>query len=329
MMAGGLEKRVQSVALTGVTNSMTRLLVHRLGGDSRFRVVVIDQEGDLGEVRHYPVDVSRPGAEERIGEILESEGIDVFVHLGLSTELSRTPNLTHEIETQGSMHVLSACSGYPVRKLVLMSTTMLYGARADNSAWLGEESRLRAERGFQFFGDKIEVEGLFGQFGEKNPERIVTVLRLGPVLGPNTVNVYTRFLGSRVVPLLAGYDPPVQLLHEVDAVRAFEMVIGEDHPGVFNVVGDSVVPLATAVRILGHAPVPVVEPLAGTVLGALWSFRVGGVPAELVPYLKYPFLASGEKAAAAFGFTASYPPVEIISDFGRAMKKRRLERVGQ
>jgi len=316
------------VALTGAGNSLSGLLVHRLLGDERFRaVVLIDQEGGMEPgVRHYPVDVSQPGSEERIGEILESEGVDIFVHLGLSSRLSRTPNLTHEMETQGSMHVLNACSVCPVRKLVLASTTMLYGAFGDNSPWMGEESRLRADRGFQFFGDKIEVEGLFGEFSERNPERIVTVLRLGPVLGPNTHNVFTSYVGRRIVPMLAGFDPPVQLLHEVDAVRAFMMVLAEDHPGVFNIVGNSVVPLATAIRILGHAPVPVAEPIASPVLGALWSFRLAGLPSAFLPYLKYPFLASGEKAESEFGFQASFPAVEVIGDFGRALTRKRLER---
>jgi hypothetical protein len=90
-------------------------------------------------------------------------------------------------------------------------------------------------------------------------------------------------------------------------------------------VSDSVLPLATAIRILGHAPVPVAEPIAGPVLEALWGFRLAGLPSEFLPYLKYPFLASGEKAAAAFGFTASFPPVEVIGDFGRALTRKRLQ----
>jgi UDP-glucose 4-epimerase len=229
------------------------------------------------------------------------------------------------MEIQSTINVLSACSGLEVRKVVLMSSTMCYGALADNSPWLGEDDELRADRWVQFFGDKIEAEGLLGEFSERNPERIVSVLRVGPMLGPNTSNVLTSYVGNRIVPMLAGFDPPVQIVHEVDVVRAFMMVIAEDHPGTFNIVGEAVVPLATAVRILGHAPVPVVEPVAGPVLSALWGFRLGGLHPAFIPYLKYPFLASGERAAEAFGFTASFPPVEVLGDYGRALTRRRLE----
>ena len=318
-----------TVALAGSASSMTGLLLHRLVGDPRVRtVVLVDRDPVPGmdpSVRYYSVDLSQPGSEERIAEILSREEVGVVVHLGLSTELSRTPDLDHEMDTQGTMHLMSSCTMVPVRKIVLASTTMLYGAHPDNSPWLAEDHELRADRTFPFFGDKIEAERQFVEFAHRHDDRVVTILRVGLVLGPNTKNVFSHYLARRIVPVLAGFDPPMQLVHEVDAVRAFLMVITDDHPGVFNIVADAVVPLATAIRIVGHAPLPVVEPLASPVLGALWSFGVAGLPGPFIPYLKYPFLASGERAASRFGFTASFPPVEVLGDFARAQKRRRIE----
>lgn len=319
-----------TVALTGSTNSVTGLLVHRLVGDPRFEsVVLIDPDPPAGQdkgVRHYPVDISRPGADEQIAEILEAEDVGTFVHLALTTSLSRTPSLTHEMESQGTMHVLSGCSLHPVDKLVMMSTTMLYGALPDNSPWLSEDSKLRADPSFQFFADKMDAERLVLDFAEKNTDTAVTVLRVCPVLGPNTDNMFTRYLATSIVPVLAGFDPPAQFVHEVDVVRAFVIVLSENHPGVFNIVGDGVVPLSTAIRIVGQAPLGIPEPVVSTVLDGLWMFRLAGLPAPLVPYLKYPFLASGEKASKEFGFATSYPPVEVLGDFARAMTRRRIER---
>jgi UDP-glucose 4-epimerase len=319
-----------TVALTGTSGSLMGLLVHRLLADSRVRcVVVIDPDSPAGlesGVRHYAVDVSQPGSEERVAEILDAEHVDTFVHLLLSNVVSRQPGLAHEIVTQGTLHALSACGQRSVRKLVLASTTMLYGAHPDNSPWLTEEHPLRADRTFQFLADRIEVEEAFSSFASRFPDRIVTILRIAPVLGPNTDSLHARYLSTPVVPVVAGFDPAVQFIHEVDAVRAFLMTIAEDHPGVFNIVSDAVVPLATAIRILGRAPVPVPEPLMPPVLDAMWTFRLAAMPAELVPYLKYPVLASGEKAAAAFAYSTSYPPVEVLGDLARALARRRLER---
>jgi UDP-glucose 4-epimerase len=319
-----------SVALTGSANSLTGLLVHRLVGDPRFRsVVLIDQDPPAGQdsgVRHYPVDISRPGSDEQIAEILETEDVSMMVHLALSTTLGRTPNLTHEVESQGTMHVLSACSMHRVEKLVMMSTTMLYGAAHDNSPWLTEGHKLRADKGFAFFADKIEAEQLVVSFADRNPETLTTILRVCPVLGPNTVNLYTKYLSTSIVPVMAGFDPPVQFIHEVDVVRAFLMVLAEDHPGIYNIVGEGVVPLSTAIRIIGQAPLGVPEPLMGPIMDGLWMFRLAGLPSELVSYLKYPFLASGDLASEAFGFTTSYPPAEVLGDFARALTRKRLQR---
>ncbi len=305
------------------------LLVHRLLADSNVgSVVVVDPETPVGlesGVRHYAVDVSQPGSEERIAEILDAERVDVFVHLLLANIIDRQPGLAHEIVSQGTMHVLSACSGRPVGKLVLMSTTMLYGAHADNSSWLAEDAELRADRSFQFFGDRLEVEEAFDSFARRHPDRVVTVLRMAPILGPNTRNFYTKYLSPPLVPVVAGFDPPVQFIHEIDAVRAFLMVITEDHAGTYNIVTDSVIPLCTAIRILGNAPIPVPEPMLSAVLEALWTFRMTGLPSALGPYLKYPVLASGEKAASAFGYAASYAPVEVLGDLSRAMTRREME----
>ncbi len=319
-----------SVALTGSSNSLTGLLVHRLVGDPRFRsVVLVDPDPPAGQetgVRHYPVDISRPGADEKLVEILAAEGVSMFVHLALTSRLSRTPSLSHEIESQGTMHVLSACATVGIRKLVLMSTTMLYGAAPDNSPWLTEGHMLRADRSFPFFADKIEAEDLVKDFADRNAATVVTVLRVCPMLGPNTDNLFTRYLSTSIVPVLAGFDPPVQVIHEVDVVRAMSMVLAEDHPGIYNIVGDGVVPLCTAIRIIGQAPLGVIEPLVGPILQALWMFRIAGLPSELVSYIKYPFLASGELAAQQFGFTTSYPPVEVLGDLARALTRRRLQR---
>ena len=48
----------------------------------------------------------------------------------------------------------------------------------------------------------------------------VTVLRLAPLLGPGVHTFYTRIFDHRVVPVLMGYDPLVQLLHPEDALDA-------------------------------------------------------------------------------------------------------------
>ena len=64
----------------------------------------------------------------------------------------------------------------------------------------------------------------------------VSVLRLAPLFGPGVRNFYTRVFDHRVVPVLMGYDPLVQLLHPEDALAALEAALERSPGGAFNVV---------------------------------------------------------------------------------------------
>ena len=91
----------------------------------------------------------------------------------------------------------------------------------------------------------------------------ITVLRFAPLFGPGVHTFYTRIFDHRVVPVLMGYDPLVQLLHPDDALRAAELAHRRGAPrGAFNVVPSRPIPLATALHLAAKVPVPVPHPVA-------------------------------------------------------------------
>ena len=48
------------------------------------------------------------------------------------------------------------------------------------------------------------------------------MLRFATLLGPGVHTFYTRLFSKRVVPVVLGYDPLVQLLHPDDALDAVD-----------------------------------------------------------------------------------------------------------
>ena len=70
--------------------------------------------------------------------------------------------------------------------------------------------------------DKVEAEEHAFSFSRRYPGLGVTVLRFATLLGPGVHTFYTRVFSKRVVPVVLGYDPLVQLLHPDDALRAVD-----------------------------------------------------------------------------------------------------------
>jgi UDP-glucose 4-epimerase len=217
---------------------------------------------------------------------------------------------------------LNAARHVSVRKLVLWSQTLLYGAHPTNPNFLGERHPLRADPDEPYFADKIAAERVLDSFGAKSKSTLVTVLRTAPILGPTVKNYVTRYLEQRVAPTLLGFDPLWQFVHEVDAIAAFKLAIDRDFPGTFNIVGDGVLRLSTILRLSGRTAIPVAHPLAPPMLGALWAAQLAAFPPSFLPYLRYLCVADGTKAARVMGFRPVYSTREALLDYIGAQRLR-------
>ena len=80
------------------------------------------------------------------------------MHLAFRRFPSRDIEYDHDLETLGSLHVMSACAAAKVRRLVIESTTMAYGARPDNPNFLDESHPLRGHPGAHNVQNRVEVE---------------------------------------------------------------------------------------------------------------------------------------------------------------------------
>ena len=319
-------REAAAIALTGVNTFLGRSLLALLERSPRWRrIVAIDlKNADTAgaKTRFYKVDLTQPAVDAQLAEILQAEKVDTLVHGAFLGAPSHAAAWAHELESVGTMHVLGACEEHRIRKLILRSHTLLYGARGDNPMYLTEEHPHRGNRQWPFIGAKLDAESQVAAFAERCPGAVVTVLRAAPTVGPTARNVVTDLLRWRVVPMVLGRDPLVQLVHELDVVAAFRIAIEEDHPGIFNVVAPGVLPFSSIIRLAGRVEVLLPDPLAYGVLQVLFASRIFKAPPDVLEYLRYPFVASGEKAQDLMGFHASYSTREALGDFVRALRYR-------
>jgi UDP-glucose 4-epimerase len=317
------------VTVTGAASFLGTNLVGLLEEDERVaRIVAIDikppQTGGR-KTRYYEVDFTQPTAEARLSEIFAAERTDTLVHLAFLASPSHGIAVAHELESVGTRHVLVAARHAHVRKVVMWSQTVLYGANPSNPNFLTEKHPLRATATEPFYADKIEAEAEATRFAQKVPGAIVTVLRTAPILGPTIHNYVTRYLSRKFVPTMMGFDPLVQFVHEIDAIAAFKLAIDREHAGVFNIVADGVLPLSTVIKLAGRLAVPVPHPIAQTLGAAMWLAHMSEAPPTFMTHLRFLCVADGEKAKEKMGFRPAYTTREAVLDFTSAQRLRDVK----
>ncbi len=321
--------RARVVAVTGAASFLGTNLIGLLEEDERIdRIVAVDIKppSTAGKkTRSYDVDFTQPTTEARLAEILAAERADTVVHLAFLSSPSHATAWAHEIESVGTMHVLVAARHAQIRKFVMWSQTLLYGAHPSNPNFLSERHALRAPPHEPFFTDKIEAEHEASRFAHRQQGSVVTILRCAPILGPTVHNYLTRYLARKLVPTMMGFDPLLQFIHEVDAIAAFKLAIDRDVPGVYNIVGDGVLPLSTVIKLAGRVAVPIPHPIAESIAALGWVAQVAEAPPSFLKYLRFLCVADGHKAQTKMGFRPAYTTREALVDFASAQRLRDVK----
>lgn len=322
--------RPRRTAVTGVASFLGSRLLRRLaekeGGDRMLAVDVAAPPSRLG-VRHIEVDLTRPGSDQRLLDLFRAEDVGTVVHCAFFTSPRRDTGYAHELESIGTLNLLAAAAAAGVGHVVLRSFTALYGASGQNPNFLTEDRPLHPDLALGWVRDKLEAEQHAASFARRYPDLKVTVLRFAPLLGPRVQNFYTAIFDRRVVPVLMGYDPLLQLLHPDDALAAAEAALDRAPRGAVNVVPKTPIPLLTAVHLAGKIPAPIPHPVAYVVGDLLWAAGLAGAPGAFAHYARFGFVADGERAQRELGFTARYTSREAVLSYA-AYRHPRLARGG-
>ncbi|MEA2421583.1 MAG: UDP-glucose 4-epimerase, partial [Thermoleophilaceae bacterium] len=246
--------------------------------------------------------------------IVDAAEIDTVVDSRLVVDSTVTsPRKAHENNVIGTMNLLAACSGpdSTVRKFVFKSSAHYYGCEQDDPGFFTESMgrphppRTRMER------DIVEAEATVADFAEKSPDVSVAILRFANVIGPTVRNVHGKLFSLPVVPMILGFDPRYQFVHEDDVVSALDHVVGEDVRGIYNVAGDGVLALTEVVGVLGKTYAPVLPPW-GTGMAASVLNRLGvKLPPEVLQQMRFGRGLDNRKLKAT-GFRYRYTTRETV-----------------
>jgi UDP-glucose 4-epimerase len=252
----------------------------------------------------------------QLGALFEATSADTVVHLGLHDNPHRAGGRgsMKEANVVGAIQVLSACQrSRTVQKLIVQSTSVVYGITARQPAVFTEEMESRASHGFG--RDAIDVEGYVRSLGRRRPDITVSVLRYVNILGPGVDTALARYFSMPMAMTVVGYDPRLQFLHATDAAEAIRRMVADDHPGTFNVTGRGVMLLSQCLRRASRLPLPM--PAAGLKLASSGRHRwkLPDFSRDNLELLKYGQVVDGTKLERELGWHPAYTTAEAFSDF--------------
>lgn len=316
----------KSIALTGTAGFVGSSLLRELERDPRYQnIIALDYRKppfETKKTKFYRIDLTETLADSKLLEIFQKENVETVIHTAFPVSPPHDMSWAHELVSVGTMYVLDACASRKIGKLIMASTTEVYGAHPTNPNFLSESHPLRGGFKSRFLRDRIEAENQTLKYASKHPETVVTILRPCTILGPHVRNYKTSFLQKPVIFTVMGYDPLFQAVHEDDVIRAFRSAIEEDHPGIFNIIGDGVLPLSKALRLAGKISVPVPSMILYPVVQSLWYANLFDAPGSRIDFLKYLLVADGEKAKRVMKFVPQYSTKETLLSFIGAQRLR-------
>lgn len=319
------------IALTGVHGAVGAGLVRRLEADDRTRrLVLIDRYAPALPLRNtifHGVDLTATLADVALAEIFARERIQTVIHAACHERPHRNLEAAHELEVIGTQALCRALADNvrragTVDNVVVVGTTLGYGAYPDNPQYLEEDAPLRGGRGYPFVADKVAVESEVASLRTRTG-LAVAMLRAAPSLGDDHT-LMARLLAPAAVPAVLGTDPLVQLLDQDDLVEAVRLAAHNGYDGALNVAGDGVLPLSTIIKLGGRLRAVLPEVPMRAALQALWVVGAGLIPGAHVAYLRDTFVADTSRAREQLGFEARYAIADVLAR--HANQRRGVQR---
>ena len=320
------EQSSKRILITGLSTYWGSRLARELEQNPEVEAIIgVDSADPAGELER--TEFVRVGTQHALlRRVVEAAEIDTVIDTRLVVDSTTTTSRrAHENNVIGTMNILAACSGpeSSVRKLIFKSSAQYYGAAQDDPAFFTETMGRPHPPRTSMERDIVEAEASVAEFKDKNPDVTVTVFRFANVLGPDVKTAHSRLFDLPAIPMILGFDPRYQFVHEDDVVNALKHAGLEDIPGIFNVAGDGVLAFTEICSLLGKPFLPVLPPW-GTGFAAQAMRRFGvTLPPEMLNLLRFGRGLDNRRFKAT-GFVYRFTTRETVQKLGEHLRLKPI-----
>lgn len=302
------------VLITGISSNLGRL-VATLALQQRHSVIGIDRRPwpDAPKaIEMHAVDLQKRAAED----VFRTRRPDAVVHLATVSHFSDDATDRHRINLGGTRATFDHAERYGVKAAIFVGRHTFYGAAPDTPMYHTETDPPLAVATFPELADLVAADLFAASTLWRAPQLRTVILRVCYTIGPSKKGTLATFLHGPRVPMVLGFDPLFQLMHEEDAARAIVLAAGaaveRELRGVFNVAGPQPMPLSSVIRVSGRRPLPMPEPLLPLMLGRL---GLPALPAQSIEHLKHSVVGDDSAFREATGFAHTFSEGEALQSF--------------
>ncbi|MFI8851545.1 SDR family oxidoreductase [Streptomyces sp. 891-h] len=304
--------RTPTVAVTGAATGVGALLTERLAASEEIKQVIAldERRGEVSEAQWHTLDVRDPAIADRLRG--DGDPVDVVVHLALDLDLETEAAARTAYNVRGTQTVLTAAAAAGVRRVVLCTSAMVYGALQDNDVPLSEDAELRATADATGVGDLLEIERLARRAPRAHPGLNVTVVRPTVLVGAGTDTTLTRHFESPRLLVVAGSRPCWQFCHVEDLVTALEYAALERVEGEMVVGCDGWLEQEEVEQLTGMRRMELPSSVALGAASRLHRLGLTPSPAADLAYTMYPWVVSGSRLHDA-GWRPRWTNEEVLA----------------
>lgn len=289
------EKKTKNILIIGICGGLAQITTRLILQDHPdWNVTGIDAR-DVSEIQEVDglktarMRYSRGNFEK----LFRDNEFDIVFHLARISHSSNTQNAIHErleLSVMGTSRILDLCLRFNVKKVVVLSTFHVYGAYADNSVFVSEDSPLKASIEHPGLRDVVEMDQICTNWMWKYQNQLTTVvLRPCNIIGTQIQNAMSKYLNSSWALRPMDFNPIFQFIHEFDMAQVLYRSIDELPTGIYNVATDEFISLREALDIIGSKGIPFPISFASSMNKVLKAAKLE-VPDYLIDYLKYSCL---------------------------------------
>ena len=301
------------VLIAGIAGLLARKVAQRLLAAGH-EVIGIDPRpwpGAPAGMELHAVDICKRAAEE----VFRRRKPQAVIHMATIAALVADTEERYRINLGSTRAVFDHCASSGVEQVVVVGRHTYYGAGPDAPLYHTEAEPPQELGAYPELADLVAADLYAANALWRLPGISTAVLRICYTLGPSGRGTLASFLRGRFVPMVLGFDPLFQFMHEEDAAEAIALALEKRLRGVYNVAGPQPLPLSVIAHEAGRRTLPLPETLLRALVGRGGFPRL---PRGALAHIKYPVVVDSATFRDATGFNHKLDELTTVHTFADA-----------